>query len=418
MSECANRQFATDVVSQLRSAGFEALWAGGSVRDLLLGNSPQDFDVATSATPEQVRQVFGRRRTLPVGVAFGVVLVLPEDRLVSPVEIATFRTDATYSDGRHPDRVVFSTAEHDAHRRDFTINGMFYDPLEKTVIDYVGGQQDLRDGIVRAIGTAENRIAEDKLRMMRAIRFAARFDFAVESLTMQAIKRHAHEIVVVSGERIGDEVRKTLSTDNAAWAFNAWYDSGLLQQFLPLLATPWPVISQRSMSVLAALPNKDWCVRLSAVVAESCRVSSTLAEIVDLLRSRLKLSNAEITSIEFAVRSQTILEQARETRRSELQPLLTHTDITAAVQLLRGRATLDPNYLEQAQWLTEQLSMPVSQLDPPVLLNGGDLIQMGIPPSPKFSRLLKQVRNMQLDGQLACKSEAQAWVLANAESIT
>ncbi len=162
----ADRDFAVAVVRRLRSAGFQALWAGGCVRDLLLGNQPTDYDVATSATPDQVRQLFGRRLTVPVGISFGVVVVLSENRRAQEIEVATFRTDAHYSDGRHPDYVVFSTAEDDARRRDFTINGMFYDPLDNQFIDYVGGREDLEQGTIRAIGQADARIGEDKLRML------------------------------------------------------------------------------------------------------------------------------------------------------------------------------------------------------------------------------------------------------------
>ncbi|MCA9133549.1 MAG: CCA tRNA nucleotidyltransferase, partial [Planctomycetales bacterium] len=228
MTHLQEKEFALDLVKQLRDAGYEALWAGGCVRDLLMGHQPTDYDIATSATPEQVRRLFGRRRTLPVGVAFGVVIVLGPSKRSGQVEVATFRTDSTYSDGRRPDAVAFSTAEADAQRRDFTINGMFLDPIRETVIDYVGGQADLRQGVVRAIGDAEARLAEDKLRMLRAIRFAARFHFAIERQTRQAVARHAAEVTQVSGERIHAELRKTLETDRSAWAVAEWAELGLL----------------------------------------------------------------------------------------------------------------------------------------------------------------------------------------------
>lgn len=169
------RQFAVEVVERLRTAGYEALWAGGCVRDQLLQRTPKDYDVATSAHPDQIRDVFGRRRTLPIGAAFGVITVLGP-KSAGQIEVATFRQDATYSDGRHPDSVTFSTAEEDARRRDFTINGLFYDPLNEQVIDFVGGQQDIDRRVVRAIGDPYERIAEDKLRMLRAVRFSATFD--------------------------------------------------------------------------------------------------------------------------------------------------------------------------------------------------------------------------------------------------
>src|SRR4249920_3694792 len=170
------RAFALEIAQKLRAAGFESLWAGGCVRDELLGIPPKDYDVATNATPDQIRDLFGHRRTLPIGAAFGVVTVLGP-RHAGQIDVATFRSDATYSDGRHPDSVKFTSAEQDAERRDFTINGLFYDPVGGEVVDYVGGQQDLAGRVIRAIGDARLRLAEDKLRMLRAVRFAAAFEF-------------------------------------------------------------------------------------------------------------------------------------------------------------------------------------------------------------------------------------------------
>ena len=182
MSQSASRDFAVDVVTRLREGGYEALWAGGCVRDRLLGREPKDYDVATSARPEQVRELVGKRRTLAIGAAFGVIAVLAE-RGQAPIEVATFRTDGVYRDGRHPESVAFSDAEHDAQRRDFTINGLFFDPLTEQVVDYVGGQADLSAGIVRAIGDPARRFTEDKLRLLRAVRFATTFGFAIEPVT-------------------------------------------------------------------------------------------------------------------------------------------------------------------------------------------------------------------------------------------
>src|SRR5687768_15104483 len=190
-------EFALDVVRRLRAAGFEALFAGGCVRDQILGIPPKDYDVATSALPEQIQDVFGRRKTLAIGASFGVITVIGP-KGAGQIDVATFRRDAAYSDGRHPDSVSFTTAEQDALRRDFTINGLFFDPVNSEVIDYVGGQEDLRRGVVRAIGDPRQRIAEDKLRMLRAVRFAARFDFAIDAATLTAIQQQARELVIVS----------------------------------------------------------------------------------------------------------------------------------------------------------------------------------------------------------------------------
>src|SRR6186997_3487253 len=211
------RAFAVEIAQKLRAAGFEALWAGGCVRDELLGLTPKDYDVATSATPDQIRDLFGRRRTLPIGAAFGVITVLGP-RTAGQIEVATFRSDAAYSDGRHPDSVTFTTAEHDAERRDFTINGLFYDPVAEQVVDYVGGQDDLHKRTIRAIGDARARLGEDKLRMLRAVRFATAFDFTIDADTLRAIQKMAAELNTVSAERIGMEVRLMLIDPNRAVA--------------------------------------------------------------------------------------------------------------------------------------------------------------------------------------------------------
>src|SRR4051812_43094736 len=206
----SERDFAVDVVRRLRGAGHQALWAGGCVRDELLGLTPKDYDVATSARPEEVRGLF--RRTVAVGMSFGVVEVLgpytSAGRLL--VQVATFRSDGVYSDGRRPDSVVFSSPREDALRRDFTINGMFFDPIKGELIDYVGGQDDLRRQVLRAIGDPLQRFSEDKLRLLRAVRIAARFGLEVERGTADAIRAMADQIGVVSAERIADEVRKML----------------------------------------------------------------------------------------------------------------------------------------------------------------------------------------------------------------
>ena len=192
------RQSALEVVQRLRAAGYEAVWAGGCVRDQLLGIEPKDYDIASSATPDEVRRLFGRRHTLPIGASFGVITLLGPWK-AGQIEVATFRSEAGYSDGRHPDRIEFSTAEIDAQRRDFTINGLFYDPETDQVLDYVGGRDDLAAGIIRAIGDPDERIGEDKLRMLRAIRFAARFGFQLDEPTRTAISKRADELHMVSG---------------------------------------------------------------------------------------------------------------------------------------------------------------------------------------------------------------------------
>src|SRR5262249_40690266 len=229
------REFALEIAKKLRAAGFEALWAGGCVRDQLLGLTPKDYDVATSAKPDEIRDLFGRRRTLPIGASFGVITVLgPSD--AGQIEVATFRKDAAYSDGRHPDSVTFTDAEHDAQRRDFTINGLFFDPVQEEVVDYVGGQADLKAHIIRAIGNPRLRLSEDKLRMLRAVRFAAPFNFTIDPDTLHAIQEMAPQINTVSAERIGAELRRMLVDPNRAAALALLRETKLLAEVLPEVA--------------------------------------------------------------------------------------------------------------------------------------------------------------------------------------
>ena len=227
-----DREFATEVTQKLQAAGFAALFAGGCVRDDLLGKSPKDYDVATDATPEQVRELFGFKRTLAIGESFGVITVLGP-RSVSPIEVATFRRDGGYSDGRRPDSVEFTDAREDALRRDFTINGMFFDPVTETIIDYVDGQTDLELRQIRAIGNAEERIEEDKLRMLRGIRFAATYNFSLEANTLVAIQKRASEIDAVSPERIGGEIVRMFTHPNFPRAFELLIESSLWCEILP-----------------------------------------------------------------------------------------------------------------------------------------------------------------------------------------
>jgi len=226
------RDRAIQIVKQLQAAGHSALWAGGCVRDALLKKEPKDYDVATSATPDQVQQLFGHKSTLAIGKSFGVITVLGP-KSAGPIEVATFRRDGGYSDGRRPDSVEFTDAREDALRRDFTVNGMFFDPIEEQVIDYVGGKDDLIAKQIRAIGDPDARIEEDKLRMLRAVRFATTYDFAIEENTLKAIQKQASQISAVSPERIGVELRKMLGHANKASAFLLLVETNLWPEISP-----------------------------------------------------------------------------------------------------------------------------------------------------------------------------------------
>lgn len=451
MNPTIQKEFAISIVQQLRAAGHTALWAGGCVRDLLMGFEPLDYDVATSATPDQVRELFGYRRTLPVGVAFGVVIVLGKSSQSVQVEVATFRTDAAYSDGRHPDAVVFSTPQEDAQRRDFTINGMFYDPLAEAVIDYVGGQADLQRGCLRAIGCADDRIGEDKLRMLRAVRFAARFGFAIEAATRQAIARHAAEVNCVSGERIWTEICKTLQTSRAAWAVEEWFELNLLQHILPELNAVWPQQRSAARRLLDALDGltasssdesenrgqqpggqrrpADWLDRLCGLLwiaaehiatGDATSLEVQLEPMAQSLKARLKVPNQVGDTLRFVLPAQRALLDAQRKPWSQVQPWLVDACADRAVALLEARLSLVQDarrataWSETIEWLHHKLALPREQLDPAPLLLGHDLIAAGLKPSPRFRELLSQARQRQLDQLLPDRPAALCWLAEQA----
>lgn len=430
----AERRFALEVVEHLRQAGFQALWAGGCVRDQLLGLTPTDYDVATDARPEQVRRVF--RRTVAVGASFGVIEVLgprvDEENL--HVEVATFRSDVSYSDGRHPDAVVFASAREDALRRDFTINGMFFDPLENRLIDYVGGQDDLSKRVLRAIGEPAARFGEDKLRMLRAIRIATRFDLTLDPATAAAIQSMANQITVVSEERIADELRKLLICAQRARGMNLLHDSRLVRPLVPELLemkdlpqgppdAPTGDLWDHVMRVLELLgPEVSFPLAFAALLHDVGKrrtmgrgpdrytfyyhehVGRRMAADICL---RLKMSNAERERIEWLVEKHQVLCDVQHMRTSTLKPLLAHAGIRELLALHRadalaaGRSFAHVDYCEN---LLREWSE--TDLNPPPLITGHDLARMGIPPGPVYKRLLAAIREVQLEGTVTAKKEA------------
>jgi tRNA nucleotidyltransferase/poly(A) polymerase len=392
------REFALQVVQKLRAAGCEALWAGGCVRDELLGLVPKDYDVATDATPEQIRDAFGRRRTLAIGAAFGVVTVLgPRD--AGQIEVATFRTDAAYSDGRHPDSVSFTDAEHDAQRRDFTINGLFFDPLAGQVVDYVGGQEDIERRIVRAIGDPRLRLGEDKLRMLRAVRFAATFDFAIEPQTLHAIQEMAGEITTVSAERIGMEIRRMLLDPNRAVALHLLRETNLLPHVLSEIECLSPLAFEDTARVLAALRAPTLPLALAALLHLAPR-TSFLAPIVG---RRLRYTNKEIDRAVWLLKHLAFIKQARQTSWPQLQRVLIHDGADELLALHEAIAGPDDAALAYCR---ERLAWPPERLNPSPLVNGSDLIRHGLVPGPEFSALLEQIRDAQLNGEISSPDEA------------
>jgi poly(A) polymerase len=399
------REFAVEVVRQLRDRGYEAYWAGGCVRDQLLGRIPVDYDVATSAKPEEIRNVFPHRKTLAVGAAFGVMTVLGP-RAAGQIEVATFRQDLGYSDGRHPDQVKFSSPQEDAKRRDFTINGMFYDPLEQKVIDFVGGEDDLKNHVVRAIGDPRLRIEEDKLRMLRAVRFASVFNFHLDENTHAAICEMAPQVTVVSAERIADEMRRTLVQPNRVRAVQLFSSTGLLQAILPEVAalveknesntaasidipTPW----RRTLAVFGAFQNPTFPLAMAALLREA-----TDANLAETIGKRWRLARAEIERMAWLLANKKSLADAAGQKWSQLQPRLVDAGAKELLEFCAAQAAVSLTDRKDVEFCRIQMERPITELDPPPLLTGDDLIGLGIPRGPVYAKLLKAVRAAQLDG--------------------
>ena len=393
----AQRDFAMEVVRQLHDAGYEALWAGGCVRDQLLGNSPKDYDVATSALPEQVREVFGKRRTIAVGASFGVIVVLGPKQ-AGQIDVATFRADVSYSDGRRPDSVRFTTAEEDASRRDFTINGLFYDPIDERVIDYVGGEADLATGVVRAIGDPTARFAEDRLRMLRAVRFSATLRFELDSHTAQAVREQSQAICEVSPERIGIEMKRMLSDPERGEAVALLQSTGLLSHVLPPL---------KDVSDEAIVRIRERLDRLQ-VACGSLGLAATLLDaanhdqVAEAGRA-LRWTNKEVHHAAWLVDHQNALDGAENRPWSEVQPVLAHEGSCDLVEL--RAATLGQRDATDA-FCREKLMLAPEQLNPSPLVEGADLIAAGQAPGPQFKELLNRARAAQLDGIVKSKQEA------------
>jgi tRNA nucleotidyltransferase/poly(A) polymerase len=395
----SQRAFAMEIAQKLRAAGFEALWAGGCVRDELLGLTPKDYDVATSATPDQIRDLFGHRRTLPIGAAFGVITVLGP-RPAGQIEVATFRSDAAYSDGRHPDSVTFTTAEHDAQRRDFTINGLFFDPVAEQVVDYVGGQDDIRKQTVRAIGDARQRLSEDKLRMLRAVRFAAAFGFAIEPETLRAVQEMAGDINTVSAERIGMEIRRMLLDPNRAVAFHLLRETKLLPQIIPETERMSVPEFDETSRILSTLHQPTLPLAFAALLIS---IPGTAVEV----GRRLRFTNKEIERANWLHTNMKAAENARTLPWPQLQRLLIHDGAVELLALREAVAGADDRALTYCR---ERLAWPAERLNPLPLVDGSDLIRHGLAPGPQFSALLEQIRDAQLSGEIHTRDDALAIV--------
>ncbi|XZE32740.1 CCA tRNA nucleotidyltransferase [Pirellulaceae bacterium SH501] len=418
-------QFARDIVLRLQRSGYVAYFAGGCVRDALMGNPPNDYDVATSARLEQVIELFGPKNTLAIGAAFGVACV--HRRIQGQryqVEVATFRSDGTYSDGRHPDWVRFSHPEEDAQRRDFTINGMFFDPIAGELKDYVGGASDLAAKRIRAIGEADHRIEEDKLRMLRAVRFGARFGFDMDRETADAIQRHAGEILVVSGERIAAEMSKLFETAKRGWGILELHRLGLLAFLWPELDQRWREDFQRSERASRWLEALEGGLDSESTMAASLALlwlssqpeigsgveKGEAKAVVQGMQSRWKLSNRVTEQAIFAMSHVGELRSGAEFPWSVLQPILISDHARVAVEVASALVESEGLGDQGVAYCRAALDRPFEELNPPPYLTGRDLQMAGLRPGPLFADLLQKARILQLDGGLPSREAALDWL--------
>jgi poly(A) polymerase len=431
------RELANSICDTLQKHGHHAFLVGGCVRDILLRRDPADYDVATGALPEQVIELFPK--SLTIGAQFGVVLVL-EDSV--KVEVATFRRDVGYSDGRHPDQVVYTnTAQEDVARRDFTINGLLMRHDTNEVLDFVEGQADLRAGIIRAIGDPERRFEEDKLRMLRAVRFAARFGYTIEKKTFAAIHRHAEEIRSVSAERIHEELSKLLTEGAARRGFELLDKTRLLQQILPEISAmkgvqqppefhPEGDVWIHTQMMLEKLPSNvsrtlAWGVlmhdvgkpptfRPASVTGDRIRFDNHVEVGVRLgatICKRLRFSNEETEQILALVANHMKFKDVAQMRTSTLKRFVRLPHFDEHLELHRLDCLASHGHLDAYDKLRQFLAeTPPEQVKPTRLLTGDDLNEMGYAPGPAFQTMLSALEDAQLEGALTTKEEAKAFV--------
>lgn len=428
------KDFATTIVQTLRQQGFHAYLVGGCVRDLLLGREPQDYDVATNATPEQVMAIFPE--TYAVGVQFGVVLVPTPG---GDVEVATFRSDIGYSDGRHPDEVRFSQdPRHDVARRDFTINGMLLDPKSGEVLDFVGGRTDLEAKIIRTIGDPERRFAEDKLRMLRALRFAGRFGYTVEPATFAAIQKLAHEINLVSRERVRDELTRMLTEGHARRTFLLLDEGGLLSYVLPEISAmkaveqpaqfhPEGDVFTHTLLLLDHLPQPcpptlAWGALLHdvgkpatfRVAPDRIRFDGHVdvgVRIADEICRRLRFSGDDTRQVLALVDNHMRFGHATRMNQSTLKKFLRMPAFDQHLALHRADSLASHGNLSTHEFVQEKLNeIPPEKMRPSPLVTGDDLIAAGHTPGPKFREILTAVEDAQLEGRLPSRDAALDFV--------
>ena len=427
-------QTAREVAARLRAVGHIAYFAGGCVRDMVRGLTPKDYDIATDARPEVVQKIFPR--TYAVGVHFGVIIVLEND---FQFEVATFRSDDAYIDGRHPSAVRFSSPEEDAKRRDFTINGMFYDPVAEEVIDFVGGRSDVAAKLVRAIGDPAQRFAEDRLRMLRAVRFATALDYKIDSQTWDALLASAPSINQISAERIRDELVRIFLSPNRLRGWDLLDSSGLMRAILPELEAmkgvlqpeqfhPEGDVFQHTRLMLQFLPETvsvplvfavllhDVAKPVTATVDKTGRIRFNEhdrigAEMSEAIMRRLRFSGAEIEATVEMVRQHMVFKDVPKMRVAKLKRFMARPTFDDELELHRVDCESSHRMLDNYEFLLRKREEFANEpIIPPPLLRGDDLIALGLKPGPKFGEILEAVETRQLEGTLHTREEALEWV--------
>ncbi len=425
---------AREIAARVRENGHLAYFAGGCVRDIVRGETPKDFDIVTDATPEMVQRLFSR--TYAVGAHFGVILVVENG---FQFEVATFRSDDAYVDGRHPSAVHFSSPEEDAKRRDFTINGMFYDPVAEKVIDFVGGRADIEVKLVRAIGDPAQRFAEDRLRMLRAVRFATVLDYKIDNQTWGALVANAVSINEISAERIREELVRIFLSPNRTRGWDLLDSSGLMRAILPEIDAmkgcaqpeqfhPEGDVFEHTRLMLQFLPEKvsvplvfavllhDVAKPRMATVDNTGRIRFNEhdrigAEMTEEIMRRLRCSGAEIDATVEMVRQHMVFKDVPKMRIAKLKRFMARPTFEDELELHRVDCEGSHRMLDNYEFLLRKREEFANEpIIPPPLVRGDDLIALGLKPGPKFREILDAVETGQLEGTLRTSEEALEWV--------
>ena len=433
-----NKAAAIDIIGKLQEKGHIAYLAGGCVRDMLRGETPKDYDIATSALPEEITSIFTKTRE--AGVHFGVVIVIVNNQAF---DVATFRNDGSYKDGRHPEEVTFSTPQDDTARRDFTVNGIFFDPISEKYIDFVEGKSDIDKKVIRAIGEPNLRFQEDHLRLLRAIRFAARFDYEIEAETWNSIKSNASGISKISKERIRDELTKILLNENRVLGFDLLVESGLMEHIIPEILQlkgceqppqfhPEGDVFVHTRLMLSLLKDAPSIELVLSVLLHDIGKPATYsfdeeadrirfnghdklgAEMSEQILRDLKFSNSIIEDVVQMVANHMTFKDVQKMRQSKLKRFMSRSTFNDEIELHRVDCLGSWGGLDNYDFLNKKMVEFANEpIIPQPLLTGKDLIELGWSPGPDLGQTLNSVQDMQLEGKLNSKDEALDWVKSN-----